>query len=263
MPAILRRGQALHPAALALIETAIAVTKCQGKPMAHSREEYEWLSEDQLVCNAIAERMRAWAAHPANAMRTKEWEARLYKDKDGFVTRWTLAAESSSQQLSRFDLSYAGQAGPDRGFGTIPADVVKDDVGRMLEALESSPNFRGHLVEFHPYADFTVTWMIPGVILLPASAVPASTLLNEIKTCWQRIAGPRDGRFQASYTTMEGNYRYISEEQRMFDPLWMQVSRAATYLFDTRLIFESSLSYFGSEVAVRNQQPDQFIFIEE
>ena len=133
----------------------------------------------------------------------------------------------------------------------------------MLEALESSPNFRGHLVEFHPYADFTVTWMIPGVILLPVSAVPASTLLTEVKACWQRIAGQRDGRFQASYTTMDGNFRYVIDEQRMLDPLWLQVSRAATYLFDTRLIFESSLPYFGLEKGIRNQQPDQFIFIEE
>lgn len=255
MPAIFRLGKALHPAVLALIEAARSVAKCQVQFMARSSEEYDCLSDDQLICNAIAERMRLWKAHPANALQIKAWETRLDQDKADFLERWTPAAGCDPQQLLRFDLFYAGQGGPDRGFGTTSADVVKADVSRLREALEKLPHFRGQLIEFYPYADFSTTWVIPGVILLPASAGSPWNLLNEVEACWQKIEGSRKGRLQASFTTMKGEYRYVTEEQRMFDPLWLQLSRAATYLFDTRLILDSSLDALTSADSFRHQPP--------
>ena len=246
LPAVLRQGQALHPATLALIDTRASAARWGNKPLAHSREEYDWLSEDQLICNAIAERMRAWAAQPANKMRTKAWETRLDIDQEDFLARFTPAAESSPQQLLRFDLFYAGQAGPDQGFGTIPADVVKDDVERLREALERSPSFRGHVVELHPYADFSVRWVIHGVILVPVSVASYWTLLQEIKACWKKIVESRDAWLQASDFRMMSNFRYASDEQLMLDPIWLQLSRAAAYIFDTRLILDSSLEAITS-----------------
>ena len=263
LPAIFRQGHALHPALLALIEIATAVAKLQGKPLANSREEYEYLSDDQLLYNLIGERMRSWAANPANATRIKVWEKRLDKDKQDFLERWTPADGSLPHQLLRFDLSYDGQTGSHQGFGGVPADVVKKHVTSLRETLASSPNFSGLLVEFFPYADLTVMWMIPGLILVPASGVSALTLLTEIKSLWQKITGLGNGGLQDNYTTMHGAYRYVSDEQRMLDPLWLQLSRAVTYLFDTRLIFDSSLSYFGSEDSKRNNPSEQIIYFEE
>ena len=255
LPAVLRQGQALHPATLALIDTRASAARWEDKPLTYSREEYDFLSDEQLVCNAIAERMRAWAAQPANKMRTKAWETRLDIDQEDFLARFTPTAESSPHQLLRFDLFYAGQSGPDRGFGTIPADVVKNDVDRLREALERSPSFRGQIVEFYPYADFSVRWVIPGVILLPASAASPWTLLEEVKACWKKIAEPRGGWLQASYTAMKGEFRYVTDEQRMLDPIWLQLSRAAAYLFDTRLILDSSMDAMILANSLDRQHP--------
>lgn len=253
LPAVLKMGQALHPATLALIETAALVAKSVANLFARSREEYDWLSDDQLAYNAIAARMRLWIAHAANAMQIKAWETRLDTDKRKFIARWTPKSESTPHQILRFDLFYGAQADANRGFGAIPADLVQYHIDRLVKTLESSPSFRGHMAEFYPYADLSMTWIIPGLIRLPASEVSHFGLLHEVKAFWQKIAALRGGQLQASFTTQEGEFRYVTDEQRMLDPLWLQISRAATYLFDTRLILDSSLSAITSPESLSHQ----------
>ncbi len=238
---ILRAGDALHPVTRALIEAAQNVAQGNNKFLAHSSEEYAWLDEEQLECNAIAERMRAWFKYSTNADLAKAWEKRLLTAKENFMTRANAALGNAPMQLLRFDLLYGGQIGARQGFGAIGADVVKKDVALFNEKIQSSPRFAGHLTDLFPYADFTVTWIVHGVVLLPASETDLCSLLEEIRGIWNGVVAPHTGLYRGTYNTLQGDFRYVDDEHRMFDPLWLQLSRAETYLFDTRLILDSSL----------------------
>lgn len=249
-PALLREGSALHPVTRALIEAAQNVAQGRGKLLANSREEYEWLDDMQLECNVIAERMRAWFNYSANATLAKAWEKRLATVKEDFMARGRVAAAAvSPMQLLRFDLLYAGQVG-NQGFGAIGVDVVKSNVALLYKKIQSSPRFSGHLTEFHPYADFTVTWIVHGVVLVPVSATSISSLIEEIRSIWNSVVAPHAGVYQDNYSTLQGDFRYVAEEQRMLDPLWLQLSRAQTYIFDTRLIMDTSLEVIAIPTGV-------------
>lgn len=241
IPLIVRSGKGLHPATQALLEIAAQVCRLERRPTAHSREEYECLDDRQLLRNFVAEGMRAWYSVPSNQLMVKDWGSKHALQKRQFIETWTAKIRSGQFQLLRLDLHYEYRGEPDKVLCSINKDAVKSDIARLRQALETTARFQGSLIGFFPYADLTVTWMIPCVMLVPSSQVLPQILLNDIGALWREISGDHHGRFETTYRTLQGDFRYTSSEQQMLESTEAQLMRAATYLFDTRLILDSSL----------------------
>lgn len=238
---LLKRANVLHPATLELIKLGIAIYKNNLLPKHQSWEEHQVLSTEQSQRNLIAQKMNEWHSLPFNKNSIKKWNNGHLSCAENFLESWTSYAKKHKCFLLRADLIYSSPNQLARGFGTPTHNIVRENVAAFQEAMRCNPTFRDAKVLLTPYSDLSRQWQLPLTALIPGSDRSRAEATMEIKKIWESVACVNGKSLESNLQFFEGEYRFISRDQHMFDSLDQQLLQAAIYHFHTRLIADTCI----------------------
>ncbi len=240
-PSMLQRANVLHPATRALIDISIKVYARELMHLNLTYEERQVLDPEQYQHNLIAKKMHEWDALPENSRAIKDWTAKHRTCEKAFLIEWTTEAKKRECFLLRSDLIYSSPAPKAHNFGPPSHITVRRDVAALLKSVRSDPDFIDATWMLDPYADLSGQWQLPLIALIPGPDKNLPSARMRVQKHWESVTGVTGKSLQSTFLSMDGEYRFIADEHAMFDDLDQHLLRAATYLFGTRLIADTSI----------------------
>ncbi|WP_143044661.1 hypothetical protein [Delftia lacustris] len=244
---LLKRANVLHPATFELIKLSTKIYTCKLLPKHQSWEEDQVLSPEQSRRNLISQKMSEWSFLPSNKNSIKFWNDKHVACAEDFLEKWTDHAKKYKCFILRADLIYSSPFQITKGFGTPSHHAVRENVTDFLEAMRRNPKFRDAKFLLSPYSDMNGQWQLPLVALIPGTDRnrPAATM--EIQNTWESIASVTGKSLESQMRNFEGEYRFISHDQNMFDNVEQQIFQASIYHFHTKIIADTCIDTVSTQ----------------
>nr|WP_312374844.1 hypothetical protein [Delftia acidovorans] len=244
---LLKRANVLHPATLELIKLSTEIYTRKLLPKHQSWEEDQVLSPEQSRRNLIAQRISEWSFIPSNKKSIKNWNDKHISCAKDFLETWTDHAKKYKCFLLRADLIYSSPFNIAKGFGTPSHLTVRENVMDFLEAMRSNPKFRDAKFLLAPYSDLNGQWQLPLVALIPGTDRNRPTATMEIQKTWESIASVNGKSLESQMRNFEGEYRFISHDQNMFDNVEQQIFQSSIYYFHTKIIADTCIDTVSTQ----------------
>lgn len=238
---LLKRANVLHPATFELIKLSTEIYTRKLLPKHQSWEEVQVLSPEQSRRNLIAQRMSEWSFLPSNKKSIKKWADRHVSSAEDFLETWTAHAKKYKCFLLRADLIYSSPAQITTGFGTPSHHTVRENVVAFLDEMCLNPKFRDAKFLLAPYSDLTGQWQLPLVALIPGTDRNRQAAIMEIIKTWESVAFVTGRSLELQMRHFEGEYRFISHDQNMFDNIKQQIFQSSIYFFHTNIIADTCI----------------------
>ena len=103
-----------------------------------------------------------------------------------------------------------------------------------------------------PYADLSDQWQLPLIALIPGPDRNRPQMQLHIRSIWESVAEVKGESLKSKLQYFEGRYRFITEDQAMFDRLDQQLSYAATYLFGTQMLADTRIDTVSTAVDLQS-----------